>query len=103
MARSLAKLVKTQNCAQRKVGVRRLAWARVRKANEFADRSLVPRERVMECFEALAKTADRFLPHGRVSPDVRRSAAESIAPRFGLHPLPIEARFDREAIWPLAQ
>ena len=30
----------------------------------------------------------------------RSQTAELIAPRFGVHPIAIETRFDREGIWP---
>jgi len=31
---------------------------------------------------------------------IRSKTAELIAPRFGVHPIAIETRFDREGIWP---
>lgn len=74
-----------------------------REANEFAGRLLVPRERLVEAFEEFAAHADQFLPHWRLSAELRRSAAERIAPRFGVHPQTIEVRFDREGIWPCPQ
>jgi hypothetical protein len=32
--------------------------------------------------------------------EIRSKTAELIAPRFGVHPIAIETRFDREGIWP---
>lgn len=74
-----------------------------REANEFAGRLLVPRERLIERYEEFAAHADQFLPHWRLSAELRRSAAERIAPRFGVHPQTIEARLDREGLWPCPQ
>ena len=73
------------------------------EANEFAGRLLVPRERLVEAYEEFAAHADQLLPHWRLSAELRRSAAERIASRFGVHPQTIEARFDRESIWPCPQ
>lgn len=72
-----------------------------KEANEFAGRLLVPRERLLESFENFAMSADQLLSQWRKSPEVRRSAAERIGPRFGVHAQTIETRFDREEIWPL--
>jgi hypothetical protein len=52
---------------------------------------------------------DRMLPamdaqYGRhawvANAEIRSKTAELIAPRFGVHPIAIETRFDREGIWP---
>ena len=55
-----------------------------REANELAGRLLVPRERFIERYEEFAAHADQFLPHWRLSAELRRSAAERIAPRKGV-------------------
>jgi Zn-dependent peptidase ImmA (M78 family) len=71
-----------------------------REANEFAGRLLVPEKVLRHEFDVFARQADKLLPNWRVDADIRRKAAERIAPRFGVHPQAIEARFDREGIWP---
>jgi hypothetical protein len=73
-----------------------------REANEFAGRLLVPVEILRECFEKMLPTMDA--KHGRhawvSNAEIRSKTAELIAPRFGVHPIAIETRFDREGIWP---
>ena len=73
-----------------------------REANEFAGRLLVPVEILKECFEKMLPAMDA--KYGRhvwvANAEIRSKAAELIAPRFGVHPIAIETRFDREGIWP---
>ena len=73
-----------------------------REANEFAGRLLVPVEILRECFEKMLPAMD--VKYGRhvwvANAEIRSKAAELIAPRFGVHPIAIETRFDREGIWP---
>jgi len=73
-----------------------------REANEFAGRLLVPVEILRECFEKMLPAMDaKYGRHVWVSnSEIRSKAAELIAPRFGVHPIAIETRFDREGIWP---
>ena len=73
-----------------------------REANEFAGRLLVPVEILSDCFEKMLPAMDgKYGRHGWVSnSEIRSKAAELIAPRFGVHPIAIETRFDREGIWP---
>jgi hypothetical protein len=73
-----------------------------REANEFAGRLLVPGGILKEYFEMMLPAMDR--QYGRhkwvTSAEIRSKTAELIAPRFGVHPIAIETRFDRERIWP---
>jgi len=73
-----------------------------REANEFAGRLLVPVEILKDCFEKMLPTMDnQYGRHVWVSnAEIRSKTAELIAPRFGVHPIAIETRFDREGIWP---
>ena len=73
-----------------------------REANEFAGRLLVPVEILRDCFEKMLPVMDgKYGRHVWVSnSEIRSKAAELIAPRFGVHPIAIETRFDRERIWP---
>lgn len=73
-----------------------------REANEFAGRLLVPIEILKDCFEKMLPAMDqKYGRHIWVSnAEIRSKAAELIAPRFGVHPIAIETRFDREKIWP---
>lgn len=73
-----------------------------REANEFAGRLLVPVELLRECFEKMLPAMDsQYGRHVWVSnAEIRSKTAELIAPRFGVHPIAIETRFDREGIWP---
>jgi hypothetical protein len=73
-----------------------------REANEFAGRLLVPMEILKDCFEKMLPLMDQ--KYGRhvwvANAELRSKTAEMIAPRFGVHPIAIETRFDREGIWP---
>lgn len=73
-----------------------------REANEFAGRLLVPATILKDCFEKMLPAMDA--QYGRhvwvANAEIRSKAAELIAPRFGVHPIAIETRFDREGIWP---
>ncbi len=73
-----------------------------REANEFAGRILVPADVLRECFDRmLPKMDEQYGRHAWVTnAEIRSKAAELIAPRFGVHPIAIETRFDREGIWP---
>jgi Zn-dependent peptidase ImmA (M78 family) len=73
-----------------------------REANEFAGRLLVPVGLLKDCFEKMIPAMDKqYGRHVWVSnAEIRSKAAELIAPRFGVHPIAIETRFDREKIWP---
>lgn len=73
-----------------------------REANEFAGRLLVPVGVLKDCFEKMPPAMDRkYGRHVWVSnTEIRSQTAELIAPRFGVHPIAIETRFDREGIWP---
>ena len=73
-----------------------------REAYEFAGRLLVPVEILRECFEKMLPAMDaNYGRHVWVSnTEIRSKTAELIAPRFGVHPVAIETRFDREGIWP---
>ena len=73
-----------------------------REANEFAGRLLVPVDILRECFEKMLPVMDaQYGRHVWVSnAEIRSKAAELIAPRFGVHLIAIETRFDREGIWP---
>ena len=72
-----------------------------REANEFAGRLLVPVETLRECFDRMLPAMDE--KYGRhtwvLNSEIRSKTAEMIAPRFGVHPIAIETRFDREGIW----
>lgn len=70
-------------------------------ANEFAGRLLVPVEILKECFEKMLPAMDaKYGRHGWLAnAEIRSKTAELIAPRFGVHPIAIETRFDREGIW----
>ena len=72
------------------------------EANEFAGRLLVPAEILRECYDKMLPAMDaKYGRHSWVSnAEIRSKAAELIAPRFGVHPIAIETRFDREGIWP---
>lgn len=73
-----------------------------REANEFAGRLLVPVDVLRECYDRMLPTMDaQYGRHVWVSnAEIRGKTAELIAPRFGVHPIAIETRFDREGIWP---
>lgn len=73
-----------------------------REANEFAGRLLVPVDVLRECFDRMLPAMDvRYGRHTWVAnAEIRSKTAELIAPRFGVHPIAIETRFDREGIWP---
>ena len=71
-------------------------------ANEFAGRLLVPIEILRDLFEKMQPAMDaKYGRHGWLAnTEIRSKTAELIAPRFGVHPIAIETRFDREGIWP---
>ncbi|MEX1116545.1 MAG: ImmA/IrrE family metallo-endopeptidase [Akkermansiaceae bacterium] len=73
-----------------------------REANEFDGRLLVPVEILKDCFEKMLPTMDQ--KYGRYvwvsNAEIRSKTAELIKARFGVRPIPIETRFDREKIWP---
>lgn len=73
-----------------------------REANEFAGRLLVPVDVLRDCFDRMLPAMDA--QYGRhtwvANAEIRSKTAELIAPRFGVHPIAIETRFDREGIWP---
>ncbi len=73
-----------------------------REANEFAGRLLVPVDVLQECFDRMLPAMDeKYGRHVWVSnTEIRSKTAEMLAPRFGVHPIAIETRFDREGIWP---
>jgi IrrE N-terminal-like domain len=73
-----------------------------RDANEFAGRLLVPVEILKDLFDKMLPAMDRqYGRHVWVSnTEIRSQTTELIAPRFGVHPIAIETRFDREGIWP---
>ncbi len=73
-----------------------------REANEFAGRLLVPVDVLRECFDRMLPAMDaKYGRHKWVTnAEIRSKTAELIAPRFGVHPVAIETRFDREGIWP---
>lgn len=75
-----------------------------RDANEFAGRLLVPREILVENFDAVTRAFDQTMGrHAWIRDDsIRQKACERIAPRFGVHWQAISARFDREGLWPSA-
>lgn len=66
-----------------------------READEFAGQLLVPAEILAN------ELAKRPRSLGvRTNPNARRFFAEQIAPRFGVNPIVVEIRLDREGIWP---
>jgi hypothetical protein len=73
-----------------------------REANEFAGRLLVPVDVLRDCFDRMLPVMDA--QYGRhtwvANAEIRSKTAELIAPRFGVHPIAIETRFDRDGIWP---
>ena len=73
-----------------------------REANEFAGRLLVPVDVLKECFDRMLPAMDaQYGRHAWVAnAEIRSKSAELIAPRFGVHPIAIETRFEREGIWP---
>ena len=73
-----------------------------REANEFAGRLLVPVDVLRECFDRMLPAMDaEYGRHAWVAnAELRSKTAEMIAPRFGVHPIAIETRFDREGVWP---
>jgi hypothetical protein len=73
-----------------------------REANEFAGRLLVPVDVLRDCFDRMLPAMDaQYGRHAWVTnAEIRSKTAELIAPRFGVHPIAIETRFDREGIWP---
>lgn len=73
-----------------------------REANEFAGRLLVPVDILRDCFDRMLPAMDaQYGRHAWVAnAELRSKTAELIAPRFGVHPIAIETRFDREGIWP---
>ncbi len=73
-----------------------------REANEFAGRLVVPVSVLKDYFDRMVPAMDaKYGRHSWVTnAEIRSSAAELIAPRFGVHPIAIETRFDREGIWP---
>jgi hypothetical protein len=73
-----------------------------REANEFAGRLLVPVNALRELFDRMHPAMDvQYGKHAWVTnAEIRSKTAEMIAPRFGVHPIAIETRFDREGIWP---
>lgn len=70
------------------------------EANEFAGRLLVPVERMSEHFDRFAAEIGKIMPNWRQSEDLRSKFAESVGPRFGVHPQSILVRLDREGLWP---
>lgn len=72
-----------------------------REANEFAGRLLVPIDILRPLFEQLATGYDTI--HGvhgwQNKQELRQKTCELISPKFGLHPLGISARLDREGLW----
>ena len=72
-----------------------------REANEFAGRLLVPDQILRDGFDQMQAGFDRlFGRHAWINDEnLRNKTAEQMAPRFGVHPRAILARFDREGIW----
>jgi len=77
-------------------------YAYEREANEFAGRLLVPIDVLRECFDRMVPLMDaQYGRHAWVTnADIRSKTAEMIAPRFGVHRIAIETRFEREGVWP---
>lgn len=69
-------------------------------ANEFAGRLLVPEARLRREFEDFIPRVQPVIPHWQTSTDVRRQFAESLVRVFEVNAQVIEARLDREGIWP---
>jgi hypothetical protein len=70
------------------------------EANEFAGRLLVPVERLRAEFESFAQVAKDVIPNWFTNPEMRRAFAERARPVFEVNTQVIEARLDREEIWP---
>lgn len=70
------------------------------EANEFAGRLLAPIDRLQTFYDAFAAQICVILPAWRNSSEVRQKFAESVAPKFGVHPDAILIRLDREGLWP---
>jgi Zn-dependent peptidase ImmA (M78 family) len=70
------------------------------EANEFAGRLLVPRERLEAFFDAFVESIRKAMPRWWDSGELRQKFADSIAPKFGVHPQSILTRLEREEIWP---
>jgi Zn-dependent peptidase ImmA (M78 family) len=73
------------------------------EANEFAGRLLVPIERLQVFYDTFAVQIRAILLAWRNSSEMRQKFAESVAPKFGVHPDAILARLDREGLWPSPQ
>jgi len=69
-------------------------------ANEFAGRLLVPVDRLRSSFDAFGNLAKDVIPHWFTSPDMRHGFAEKLRDQFEVNTQVIEARLDREEIWP---
>ncbi len=70
------------------------------EANEFAGRLLVPIERLQAFYDAFAVQIRDIVPGWRTVSELRQKFAESVAPKFGVHPDAILTRLDREGLWP---
>ena len=71
-------------------------------ANEFAGRLLVPVLRLEQLYDDFAREFDAKLPQWRLHEAMRQAFAESVAPKFGVNSQVIDARLDREGIWPVS-
>jgi hypothetical protein len=61
---------------------------------------LVPRERLEAFFDAFVESIRKAMPRWWDSGELRQKFADSIAPKFGVHPQSILTRLEREEIWP---
>lgn len=69
-------------------------------ANEFAGRLLVPVDRLRARFDEFSTAARELIPHWFTTPDMRRAFADGSRSIFEVNTQVIEARLDREGLWP---
>lgn len=70
------------------------------EANEFAGRLLVPLDRLKHCLDSFGPSLEKVMPHWFTSMEVRAAFAESATNVFQVSQQSIEARLDREGLWP---
>lgn len=70
------------------------------EANEFAGRLLVPKSRLIACFDEFAPQVEKLIPNFRQNGSLRDQFSETVAARFGVNAQVVSVRLDRDSIWP---